>query len=129
MEQKIFTRKLISYFLSFLILFSSCSVYQKKGISMEEASRLQKRVKATRTDDKIIKLKKIIKIDSVYYGIIDVKNNAVQVPLKVKEFKKIQPLDATTSTVLTVLAIAIPIGVLILVVQADAVSSGWSDPQ
>jgi hypothetical protein len=52
-----------------IILSQSCAVYQKTSVSLSEASFTQSRVKVINTSGDKISFKKIIAVDSLYYGI------------------------------------------------------------
>jgi ribosomal protein L20A (L18A) len=52
-----------------IILSQSCAVYQKTPVSLSEASFAQSRVKVINTSGDKISFKKIIAVDSLYYGI------------------------------------------------------------
>jgi len=105
--------KAISFFVIALILLQSCTVYKSAGVTIEEASKTQNKVKVYTTDNETLKFKRISFKDGKYYG---VKSNYPErdssledIPLDKKNIKSIKVKNKTTSTVLTV---AIPVVVV-----------------
>lgn len=120
------TDKPLLFFIVLLLLLQSCSVYQKKSIDLEQASKNGNKTRVTLIDNRKIILKKIEFQDSIYYGSMYAKKGIIRVPLDRNKIKRIQEIDKSASTIVSVAAVTIPVGLLIVVINALAASSDWS---
>jgi len=77
--------KTIALFLTALILFQSCAVYNKTPVTLEQAALEQKEVKITTASDETIKYKYIIYEDGQFYGVKDNPGEDVKFPINVDE--------------------------------------------
>ena len=91
--------KSISVFLClFVLLFmQSCTIYQKKPVSIQEASVSQKPVLLIRNDDTRLTFEKIEWKGENYYGILKVDGKNKTIPIKKSTIKTICLLDQTAS--------------------------------
>lgn len=112
----------IFYLLTLSLLFTSCHVYQKATLSLEEATASGQRVKITTTNNQKLFFKKIEKIDSSYYGLEESGYNLINKPLKKEEIQKIQIINKQKSKLLTIAGITVSLGILIALIS----SGGWS---
>jgi hypothetical protein len=121
MYLKYFKSKFVCVFIVFVLLLQSCAVYQKSPVSIAEATATNHKVLILKTDDTELKLKKIELINGMYYGLTKDDNlKLVKVRLNESEIKTIRVLDKSTSTLLTIGAVAVPIiAVIIIVSTAD----------
>jgi len=116
MKLKILKNKAVCWFLLISIIFQSCTVYKRAPVSISEASQTHKRVLVVTGSDKKIRLKRIEKTDSIYYGIKTVKSEEVKIPLNEKDIKKIRVKDQAASTFLTIGSIVLTFGIIIIAV-------------
>jgi hypothetical protein len=126
MKLKLLKTKLISWFLLVIITLQSCTVYKKTPVSISEASQTNKRVLIETTTDKKIRLKRVEKTDSIYYGIQNVKSEEVKILLNEKEIKSIRVKDSGTSTFLTVGAITLTFGIIVIALLINDLSNSMS---
>jgi hypothetical protein len=76
--------------------------------------------------DKKMRLKRIEKKDSIYYGIKIVKSREVKFPFKGNEIKKIRVKDNGTSTFLTIGAITLTLGIIVIALLINDLSNDLS---
>ena len=93
----LFARPIILLF-GCLLSMSSCTVYHKTAIGIDEAIVSGKKVLVTRNDDRKLHLKKIEQVEGKYYGIYMVKHEYVKVPLETSDIKSIRPYNRAAST-------------------------------
>ena len=88
-----------SIFICLFVLFflQSCTEYQKKSVSIQDASVSKKPVLVIRKDDTRITLKKIVLQGSNYYGMLEEKGQIIKIPIVESDIKTIRMLDQTTS--------------------------------
>lgn len=123
MRLKYFKSKFVCVFLVFVFLLQSCAVYQKNPVSIAEATATNHKVLINKTDDTKLKLKKIELINGMYYGVTkDDDKKIIKVRLNESEIKTIRVLDKPTSTLLTIGAVIIPVGIIIIIL---ATSVDW----
>lgn len=89
----------------FAFILGSCSVYKTEPISIDNAISKGVSVKVTQVDNQKIKLKRIEKSDSIYYGIKKSKAQIVKIPLDPNQIESIHEIDKTSSAISTVLSI------------------------
>ena len=123
---KYFKSKCVGVFLVFVVVLQSCAVYMKTPVSLAEATATNHKVLVLKTDDTKLKLKKIELIDGTYYGVAKDENwKLIKVPINESEIKTIRVLDQSTSTLLTIGAVVVPIiAVIIIVSTADIYGCG-----
>ncbi len=80
-----------------LFFLQSCTEYQKKSVSIQDASVSKKPVLVIRKDDTRITLKKIVLQGSNYYGMLEEKGQIIKIPIVESDIKTIRMLDQTTS--------------------------------
>ncbi|ESU21111.1 hypothetical protein FEDK69T_26670 [Flavobacterium enshiense DK69] len=121
---KVFNKKtrIISLLLAFIFLFQSCHVYHKVPISLDEAVAANKIMKVVTIDSKKYKFQKIQKSDSTYYGLLKTRGQDVKVPLVTAKIQSIHPVNKAASTALSVGAVIIPVGFVILLIGATSVA-------
>ena len=116
---KCFKIKFVCIALGFIFLLQSCTVYQKMPVSITDAAATNHKVLIIKTDDTKLKFKKIELINGMYYGITDDNWKIVKVPLYESEIKTIRILDKSTSTLLTIGAVVVPIAIIIIISAAN----------
>jgi hypothetical protein len=123
---KYFKSKFVCLFLVFVVILQSCAVYQKNLVSIEEATATNHKVLIIKTDDTKLKLKKIELINGKYYGVVKDDNwKIIKIRLNESEIKTIRVLDKSTSTLLTIGAVVVPIiAIIIIVSTADIYGCG-----
>ena len=124
--------KSISILLMVLITLQSCVVYYSETASVDEAVQSANRVKVVTTSNDIHKFKKLQKEDEKIYGITKANSSTakkfsdqetteiigsknVSILLSDTQITEIYLKNKTMSTVLTVGAIVVPVGILVLV--------------
>ncbi len=101
--------KSVSLILSILILFQGCTVYKSSYVTLDEASKAEKKVKVETKSGENFKFKRIGVENGNYYGVKRSKGNIVKVPLDTNFIKNVYLKDKTMSTILT---IAFPLAIL-----------------
>jgi len=124
--------KPISILLMFLITLQSCVVYHSKTASVDEAIQSANRVKVVSTSNDIYKFKNLQNEDEKIYGITKANSSTakkfsdqetteimgsknVSILLSDTQINEIYLKNKTMSTVLTVGAIVVPVGILVLI--------------
>jgi hypothetical protein len=108
-----FKSNFFCWLLVFALLLQSCTVYKKTPVSISEAAATNYKVLITKTNDTIVKYKKIELTDGKYYGITkEGKGKIEKTPLNLSEIKTIRVLDKSASTALTVGILAVPLVVI-----------------
>ena len=102
--------KTIAIFLTALMLFQSCVVYHKTPTTLEKASQEQIKTKVTTTDGDVSKYKFISYEEGVYYGNVEIEYGEFKkIPLDAEDIINIRTKSKSASTLVTVLAIAVPV--------------------
>lgn len=117
-------KKLINFYallFSLLILFQGCTVYQKAGITLDEAYQANDKVRVETTVGEKLKFKYIDFDDGVYYGIKNKKGEIIKLPLDSNNIDRVKIKDRTGSTILTIALPIVIIGIVVLLV-ADSFS-------
>ena len=111
--------KTLAYFLTALMLLQSCTVYRSTPVNVEQAAEQQLKAKVRTTDDKTFKFDYIAEENGSFYGIkfhemTKKLGEYDQIPLNEEEISKILIQNKTASTMATVVVIAIPIVVMVV---------------
>lgn len=118
------TIKLVCISLTMLIMLQSCRVYHSETVSLEEASKSQKRVKVKTNDNKTLKFNKVIFEDGQFYGVKGKGDNVSKTVLNMDDLKQVRLHNKSLSTIL---GVAVPIitvvGILVLAI------TNWNGPQ
>ena len=92
---------IVSIFLCLPFLLQCCNAYEKVPISLDKAVEANTKVKVT-TAKKKYKFRKIQRTDSIYYGLTEVRDQIVRVPIEKNEIQNIRaanvPATANVST-------------------------------
>ena len=94
--------KVIAFFVTALILLQSCTVYKSAGVTIEEASKTQNKVKVYTTDNQTLKFKRIDFIDGKYYGVSKKTSKFEDIPLDKNNINSIKVKNKTVSAILNV---------------------------
>ena len=97
MSLKYFKRISVSLCLFVLLFLQSCTVYQKKPVSIKDASASKKPVLLIRKDDTRLTFEKIVLQGSNYYGMLKENGQNIKTPIVESDIKTIRMLDQTTS--------------------------------
>ena len=97
-----------------IVLNSSCIVYQKTSVSLEQSID-QRNVKVITTQGKEVKFKKIILKDNLYYGVSD-QYEVVDILLNPAAIRSIFLKDKVKSVILTSLFLAPNVAVLVFAI-------------
>ncbi len=109
--------KPITYLLVFLILFQGCTVYKSKPVTLEYASEIGEPVRIEKTDGKKLKLLKVAKWnDGNYYGDRKEKEFVKHILINEEEISKVELKDKKRSTINSIAAPTVIIGILIIAV-------------
>jgi hypothetical protein len=127
MKLKLLKVKAISWFLLIIITLQSCTVYKKTPVTLSEALQSNKRVLVEMTNDKKMRLKRIERADSIYYGIQTAKGREFKVALHENEIKRIKVKDSGTSTFLTIGAITLTLGIVIIALLINDLNNTLND--
>ena len=79
------------------LLLQSCAIYQRQPVSIEEASKTNRRVLLITDENKKIRLKSIEKNDSVFHGIVNSRLRQ-KVLLDQSKIKALRPINRTATT-------------------------------
>ncbi len=129
-------------FLSFLMLFQSCTVYRSKPIRIEEASQKNVKFKVFTSDGQKLKFKRIEEQNDTYFGYAKPNSSTGKIlKQKIKEFKtsgrfsvfklnpeeikEIYPQNKPVTTLVNIGAIGLSIITLLYIVAAAIVLSSW----
>jgi len=93
--------KAVALIWSILIFFQGCTVY-KSSVSLEEASRIDSRVKVYTTTNESYKFERIGVDEGKYYGVKKSNGEIVNIPLERNELYKVLLKDNTRSIISTV---------------------------
>lgn len=122
--------KPILLFISFCLLFESCSIYKKTPITIEEASTGDKSVLIIINDGTKLSLSKIEKIDGKYYGTKQINDQTITLPLNEEEILKIRQKDKRASRFVTIASIVTGVALIttiILVIDlANDLNDDWN---
>ncbi len=119
MKSKLHNAKFICWFLTMLIVFQSCTVYKASSISIAEAAQTNKKVLVKTTTINRLKLDRIKKTDTVYYGVKTIRQQVTSIPLKETDILSIRPYDKSKSKTASLALIIIPILVVICLVISN----------
>ena len=97
MSLKYFKSISVSLCLFVLLFLQSCTEYQKKSISIQDASASKKPVLLIRKDDTRHTFQKIGRQGSNYYGMLNENGEILKIPIEESDIKTIRMLDQTTS--------------------------------
>lgn len=116
--------RFIAFLLTALMLFQSCVVYRQTPTTLAKASQEQIKTKIASSNGAISKFDYITYEDGQFYGVnkdFDERGKLVKTPLREQEITNVLTKDKTTSTVLTVGVIVVPvIGITLLIGLASA---------
>jgi len=99
------------------VLNSSCIVYEKTSVSLEQSVN-QSNVKVVTTQGKQVKFKKIKLENNLYYGVSD-QHDSVDIPLNPETIKSIFLKDKTKSIIATSLFLAPHVAVLVFAIVSS----------
>ncbi|UOK43562.1 MULTISPECIES: hypothetical protein [Flavobacterium] len=88
---------IVSIFLSMPLLLQCCSTYDKVPISLDNAVVANTKVKVTTASNKKYKFRKIQRTDGVYYGLAEVRDQIVRVPIEKDEIRNIRAASIPAS--------------------------------
>ncbi len=94
----------MTFLFGILILFQSCVAYKSQNFTLEEAAKIDNKVKVHTVTNEYLKFKRIGVDNGQYYGLKKVKGELVRVPLDRTELNKIRVKDNTASTIFTTTA-------------------------
>ena len=117
--------KTTAFFLTALLLFQSCVVYQKAPTTLEQASREQVMTKITYTNGETAKYNYITFEDGVFYGVNndwDERGALTKTRLTGQESMRVFTKNKSASTWLTVGIIAVPAVILAGVLAGQSVN-------
>ena len=100
-------------FVASLIIFQSCTVYQGKSVSLQEASQTRTKTKLRMRDGSIQRFQYIQPENQFFYGIKRVGYEDVKFRVDADDIKSIRLVNKPASFTLSVLGIAIPLAVLV----------------
>lgn len=119
--------KTTALFLTALMLFQSCVVYHKTPTTLEKASKEIVKTKVTNTDGDVTKYKFISYEDEIYYGNIEEEwGEYIKVPLDNEDILNVRTKNKTASTLVTIVAITIPVLAFAGYMIAESVTLGGS---
>lgn len=110
--------KRLSVLLSVLIIAQSCQVYRTSSISLDEASKIDEKVKVQTIEGKRIEFKKIDKEEDFYYGLKRKKGELVKIPLNHEDIVGIFPKHKTASIVNTILLSLVVVGLVTVIISS-----------
>ncbi len=119
MKSKLHKAKFVCLFLATLMIFQSCTVYKTTPISISQASQINKKVLVTTTTNSKLKLNRIEKTDSIYYGLKTIRGNETRIALKETDIVSIRPYDKSKSTTATLALIGVTLAIAIVVAIAS----------
>ena len=102
MSLKYFKSICVSLCLFVLLFLQSCTEYQKKSVSIQDASASKKPVLLIRKDDTRLTFKKIVLQGSKYYGMLKENGQMIKIPIVESDIKTIRMMDQATSLIGTI---------------------------
>lgn len=111
--------KSVCLFLALVMMFQSCTIYKKTPISISQASQISKKVLVKTTTNSTLKLDRIEKKDSIYYGLKTIRGNETRMALKETDIVSIRPYSKSQSTTATLVLIVVPIAFAIVITIAN----------
>lgn len=115
MKSKRYKTKLVCWFLAILLVLQSCTVYKTASISIPVAAQINEKVLVKTTTINRLKLDRIEKKDTAYYGIKTIRGQKTAIPLNEKDILSIHPYDKSRSNTATWLLALVPVLVAIIV--------------
>lgn len=122
MKKTSLNSKLIALLLSITFLLQSCSVYQNKTITIEQAIKTKRKVKVQTNTGLVYKFQKIIEKEGQFYGIVKEKetwlgfgdhalivsneHEKYEVPIVLHNIKEIHQKNWPISTLINIVSIA-----------------------
>jgi len=106
--------KIVSLFLSTLILLQGCTVYKSANVSLDDAYKSQTKVKVIKKNGEKVKFKRIIFEDGHYKSIKDLGGGTVKTQIEVDKIEKVQLKDKVLSIIMSFGIPLIFIGGLVL---------------
>jgi ribosome recycling factor len=119
MKSKFHCAKFVCWFFTTLIFLQSCTVYKASSISIAEAAQINKKVLVKTITINRLKLDKIEKKDTAYYGIKTIGQQVTSIPLREADILSIRPYDKSKSKSATLALIVIPILIVIAIVISN----------
>lgn len=119
MRRSNFKQKTICAVLAISFSLQSCVIYKKDSISLKEAEAKNQKTLIINTDNSKHKYKRIIQIDSQYYGEIKKDSKYDKVLLPENEIKNIYTMDKSASKIANVAIILLTMGGIIIISTLD----------
>ena len=119
MKKVLLRRKSICWLLIVVITLQSCSVYQKNSVNLNEASDAKTKVLVTRINNQKVRFKKIVQIDSSFYGIKHIDGEEIKIPLNKNDIKSVKVLDKTATTFANIGLTVVSLGVIVIIILAS----------
>ena len=101
--------KVVTLFLSVLILFQGCTVYKSSSVTLDEAVSADTRIRIKTNDNQTLKFKNVRVENEIYTGFMYKKSKWVKTDINEDNIDIVQVKNKTLSTVLS---IGIPIIIL-----------------
>jgi len=123
MKTNHFKSKFTSLLLAILFLLQSCVAYKSTTSTFDEAVATNGKVLVIKNDGTKLKLKKIEKIDGVYYGVVKTKKGLETIPLTESDYKRISIKDKTASTLGNIGYVIGGLAIIVLTIGAISVQN------
>ncbi len=102
----------ISILFAFAIIFHSCMAYNPQHVSVEDAASEGKRAKIKMKIGKRLKYKKIVKDNSLYFGMAKSKGKWVKIHIDTSKVESVRLQNKTMSTILTISGVLLTVGII-----------------
>jgi len=122
----------IASILILLMLFQSCTVYKKTTITLDQAAQKESKVKVKIINNETLKFNRISRENGNFFGIKEAQGEITKTPLDSRNVISIKEKDESSSTIVTILAVAG--SVVAIIVLAFLISGGpdiglsWESP-
>jgi len=108
--------KVVAIFFATLILFQGCTVYKTASVTLDEAAKINNKVRVEKKDGKKVKYSQIVVLDDgQYYGKEKVKGKIMYNYILIDEadIHKVQFLDKKRSTIFSIAVPVVIVGIII----------------
>jgi len=118
--------KSVALVLSLLILLQGCTAYKSANVTLKSASESESKVLVQTKGGQNLRFKKVIDDNGIFYGIKKRKGKIDEILLNKEFIERIRLKDEVLSTVLTV---AFPVGIVVVMVLIFQDSFKWKDSE
>lgn len=118
--------KIVSFFFVVLMLFQSCTVYKSASVTLEEAVKVDTKVRVVKTNGEKVKYLRIeVLDDGRFYGVKRVNEEYYNLLIQQDEILRLNLKNRQTSTILnTTIPILLFVGLVLLALDGGTLYCG-----